>query len=29
MSLDFSPFQFFIVLWFISKFILPLSPGEI
>jgi isopentenyl diphosphate isomerase/L-lactate dehydrogenase-like FMN-dependent dehydrogenase len=29
MSLDCSSFQFFIVLWFISKFILPPSPGEI
>ena len=29
MSLDFSTFQFFIVLWFIAKFIQPLSPGEI
>jgi hypothetical protein len=29
MSLDLLLFQFCIVLWFISKFILPLSPGEI
>jgi hypothetical protein len=29
MSLDLSLFQFFMLLWFTSKFILPLSPGEI
>ena len=29
MSLDSLLFQFCIMFWFISKFILPLSPGEI